>query len=441
MEGDCSPKTCDVWQPLAYELFSSAIGMAAIGVALWKHVMRYAPHAPNFSDRDRFVLSNGHACLFQYVFLHLTGYEAMTLDQLKSYHSSRVDTLCPGHPEIEIEGIEVTTGPLGQGVGNAVGMAIATKHLASTYNRPTAGFRLISNHTWCMVGDACLQEGVALEAISLAGHLKLNNLTMIYDKNQVTCDGSVDLANTEDVNLKMRATGWDVIDVLDGCFNVVGLVSAMMQAKSSRERPTFINVRTIIGLGSAMAGTSLAHGDAFGTEDIAKMKRESGFDPEAHFVIPTSVKGYFADAVQRGHQVVQEWQQQFEKYQARYPEVAGELEIRLKGELSHDWKSHIPASFPAQPIATRVSSGLAFKPVAENIASFLVGSADLSDDVELLWTGAQDFQHPGLKTDCGINGSYAGRYIRYGIREHAMVAIANGLAAYHPGLIVPVTSS
>ena len=148
-----------------------------------------------------------------------------------------------------------------------------------------------------------------------------------------------------------------------------------------------------------LSGWEVAHGDAFGTEDIAKMKRESGFDPEAHFVIPTSVKGYFADAVQRGHQVVQEWQQQFEKYQARYPEVAGQLEIRLKGELSHDWKSHIPASFPAQPIATRVSSGLAFKPVAENIASFLVGSADLSDDVELLWTGAQDFQHPGLKTD------------------------------------------
>ena len=292
-----------------------------------------------------------------------------------------------------------------------------------------------------MVGDACLQEGVALEAISLAGHPKLSNLTIISDNNQVTCDGSVDLANTENVNAKMRATGWDVIDVLDGCFDVAGLDSALMQAKSSRGRPTFINVRTIIGQGSAIAGTSLAHGDAFGPEDIAKMKRESGFDPEAHFIIPANVKGYFADAIQRGQRFVQEWHEQFEKYQARYPELARKLNIRLKGELSHDWESYIPTSFPAQLAATRVSSGLAFKPIAANIASFIVGSADLSDDVELLWTGAQDFQHPGLKTDCGISGNYAGRYIRYGIREHAMVAIANGLAAYHPGLIVPITSS
>lgn len=167
--------------------------MAAIGVALWKYVMRYAPHSPDFFNRDRFVLSNGHTCLFQYSFLHLTGYRDMTLDQLKSYHSPRYDAICPGHPEIENEGIEVTTGPLGQGVANAVGLAMATKHLGATYNRP--GFEgLVSNHTWCMIGDACLQEGVALEAISLAGHFKLNNLTIIYDNNQITCDGSVDVS-------------------------------------------------------------------------------------------------------------------------------------------------------------------------------------------------------------------------------------------------------
>lgn len=166
--------------------------MAAIGVALWKYVMRYAPHSPGFFNRDRFVLSNGHTCLFQYTFLHLAGYRDRTLDQLKSYHSPRYDSISPGHPEIEHEGIEVTTGPLGQGVANAVGLAMATKHLGATYNRP--GFEgLVSNHTWCMIGDACLQEGVALEAISLAGHFKLNNLTIIYDNNQITCDGSVDV--------------------------------------------------------------------------------------------------------------------------------------------------------------------------------------------------------------------------------------------------------
>lgn len=169
-----------------------AIGMAAIGIALWKYTMRYAPHSPDWFNRDRFVLSNGHTCLFQYCFLHLTGYKAMTFDQLKSYHSERVDAFCPGHPEIEHEGIEVTTGPLGQGVANATGLAMATKHLAATFNKP--GFDVVSNHTWCMIGDACLQEGVALEAISLAGHYKLNNLTIMYDNNQITCDGSVDVS-------------------------------------------------------------------------------------------------------------------------------------------------------------------------------------------------------------------------------------------------------
>lgn len=166
--------------------------MAALGVALWKYVMQYSPHGPDWLNRDRFVLSNGHTCLLQYAFLHLTGYKAMTMDQLKSYHSRRVDGLCPGHPEIEHEGIELTTGPLGQGVGNSVGLAIATKHLAATFNRPR--FPIFSNHTWCVVGDACLQEGVALEAISLAGHLRLDNLTIIYDNNQITCDGSVDVS-------------------------------------------------------------------------------------------------------------------------------------------------------------------------------------------------------------------------------------------------------
>lgn len=179
--------------------------MAAIGIALWKYTMRYAPHSPDWFNRDRFVLSNGHACLFQYCFLHLTGYKAMTFDQLKSYHSERVDAFCPGHPEIEHEGIEVTTGPLGQGVANATGLAMATKHLAATFNKP--GFNVVSNHTWCMIGDACLQEGVALEAISLAGHYKLNNLTIMYDNNQITCDGSVDVSVFFNTRGKKRFEG------------------------------------------------------------------------------------------------------------------------------------------------------------------------------------------------------------------------------------------
>jgi dihydroxyacetone synthase len=416
-----------------------AIGMAAIGVALWKYVMRYAPHTPEFFNRDRFVLSNGHTCLFQYVFLHLTGYKQMTLEQLKSYHSDRVDALCPGHPEIEHEGIEVTTGPLGQGVANAVGLAMATKHLAAEFNRP--GYDIINNHTWCMIGDACLQEGVALEAISFAGHLKLNNLTIIYDNNQITCDGSVDLTNTEDVNAKMRACGWEVIDVFDGCFDIEGIVSALHEARSSVGKPTFVNVRTIIGLGSAVAGDARSHGAAFGKEDVANMKRAAGFDPNTYFVIPASVRQFFEELPAKGTQLVNQWDSMVESYRQTYPDLAAQFDARRQGKLPENWSSLIPCSFPEKNTATRASSGLVFNPLAAEIKNFMVGTADLSPSVNMVWKGKEDFQHPALRTACGINGSYKGRYIHYGIREHAMAAISNGLAAFSPNTIIPVTSS
>ncbi|OMP85483.1 Dihydroxyacetone synthase [Diplodia seriata] len=416
-----------------------AIGMAAIGISLWKYVMRYAPHSPDFFNRDRFVLSNGHTCLFQYTFNHLVGYKAMTFDQLKSYHSNREDMLCPGHPEIEHEGIEVTTGPLGQGVANAVGLAMATKNLAATYNRP--GHDVVSNHTWCMIGDACLQEGVGLEAISLAGHLKLNNLTVIYDNNQITCDGSVDLTNSEDVNAKMRACGWDVIDIEDGCFDIEGIVQALEQSKKSTDKPTFINVRTIIGVGSAVAGNAVAHGAAFGKDDVANMKKVYGFNPEEHFVITDTVRDFFAECPSRGEKYVREWDEQVAKYSEAHPELASEFKARVKGELPANWKDLIPAQFPDKPTASRASSGLVFNPIAQSIKNFMVGTADLSPSVNMIWKGKEDFQHPERKTACGINGTYAGRYIHYGVREHAMCAISNGLAAYAPNTIVPVTSS
>ncbi|CAI7664760.1 unnamed protein product [Penicillium pancosmium] len=416
-----------------------AIGMAAIGVSLWKYVMRYAPHSPDYFNRDRFVLSNGHTCLFQYSFLHLTGYKAMTFDQLKSYHSDRVDALCPGHPEIEHEGVEVTTGPLGQGIANAVGMAMATKNLAATYNRP--GFDVVNNHTWCMIGDACLQEGVGLEAISLAGHFRLNNLTVIYDNNQITCDGSVDLTNTEDVNAKMRACGWDVIDVHDGCFDIEAIVRALEQARASKEKPTFINVRTVIGLDSAVAGTATAHGAAFGINNVAEMKTLYGFNPEEHFIIGDVVRQFFQDLPARGEQHVQEWNQLVNNYTAQNPELGAEFQARVRGELPADWKQHIPTSFPEKPTASRASSGLVFNPIAKECKNFMVGTADLSPSVNMIWPGKVDFQHPDLRTTCGINGNYSGRYIHYGVREHAMAAISNGLAAFAPNTIIPVTSS
>lgn len=363
----------------------------------------------------------------------------MTFDQLKSYHSDREDALCPGHPEIEHEGIEVTTGPLGQGIANAVGLAMATKNLAATYNKP--GYDVVSNHTWCMIGDACLQEGVGLEAISLAGHLKLNNLTVIYDNNQITCDGSVDLTNSEDVNAKMRACGWDVIDIIDGCFDIEGIVKALEKSKQSTDKPTFINVRTIIGVGSAVAGDAVAHGAALGKDDVANMKKIYGFNPEEHFVITDTVRQFFGECPSRGEKYVQEWNELVNKYSEAHPELSNEFKLRVKGDLPANWKDLIPTEFPQKLTASRASSGLVFNPIAQALKHFMVGTADLSPSVNMIWKGKEDFQHPETKTACGINGTYAGRYIHYGVREHAMCAISNGLAAYAPNTIVPVTSS
>lgn len=315
----------------------------------------------------------------------------MTFDQLKSYHSERVDALCPGHPEIEHEGIEVTTGPLGQGIANAVGLAMATKNLAATYNRP--GYDVVSNHTWCMVGDACLQEGVGLESISFAGHLRLNNLTVIYDNNQITCDGSVDLTNTEDVNAKMRACGWNVIDVMDGCFDIEGIVRALEQARASQDRPTFINVRTVIGLDSHVAGNAIAHGAAFGTKGVADMKTLYGFNPDEHFVISEAVRRFFQDIPARGEQWVQEWNQLVADYTTEHPELGVEFKARMKGDLPACWQQNIPTSFPETPTATRASSGLVFNPIAKEVKNFVVGTADLSPSVNMTWPGKVDFQN------------------------------------------------
>ena len=365
----------------------------------------------------------------------------MTLEQLKSYHSSRTDSICPGHPEIEHEGIEVTTGPLGQGLANAVGLAIATKHLGATYNRPN--YPIVDNTTWCMIGDACLQEGVALESISLAGHWRLNNLVVIYDNNQITCDGSVDLCNNEDVNTKMLACGWNVIDVDDGNYDIEGIVRALITAKNSKEKPTFINVRTVIGIGSKVAGDAKSHGAALGAEDVANIKRMNGMDETKHFHVSDEVYGFFREAKPRGRQLEASWNNLVDAYGREYPELHEEFQLRVAGEFTNDWAKYIPAKadLPTSPTASRKSSGLVCNPLAQNLKNFMVGTADLSPSVNMIWKGKVDFQHPDLKTSCGINGDYSGRYIHWGIREHAMASISNGLAAFNKGTIVPVTSS
>jgi len=383
----------------------------------------------------------GHTCLFQYTFLHLVGYKNMTFEQLKSYHSARTDSICPGHPEIEHEGIEVTTGPLGQGIANAVGLAMATKHLAATYNRPN--YPVVDNMTWCMIGDACLQEGVALEAISLAGHWKLNNLVVIYDNNQITCDGSVDLCNNEDVNVKMVASGWSVIDVEDGNWDIEGIVRALIAARSSKDKPTFINIRTVIGIGSKAAGNATTHGAALGAEDVANIKRSFGMDESKHFQVSDEVYEFFRDSKTRGRKVESDWNYLLNSYAKAHPELYEEFALRMAGKLTDDWTKFVPAKgdLPTSPTPSRKSSGLVCNPLAQNIKNFMVGTADLSPSVNMIWKGKVDFQHPDLKTSCGINGDYSGRYIHWGIREHAMASISNGLAAFNKGTIIPVTSS
>lgn len=364
----------------------------------------------------------------------------MTWEQLLSYHSERPDSLCPGHPEIEHEGIELTTGPLGQGIANAVGLAMATKHLAATFNRP--GYDVVNNQTWCMVGDACLQEGVGCEAFSYAGHLKLNNLTVIYDNNQISCDGSVDMTNTEDVNKKMEACGWEVIDVEDGVNDVEAIVSALERGRDpNRQKPLFINIRTIIGVGSAVAGKAVAHGVPLGKDNIAEMKKAYGWDVDKTFHIPDKVKDFYADIPTRGEGHVKQWNELLNAYTKAHPALAKTLKSRMAGELPANWSDMIPKTFPDENTPSRKSNNLAIAPLLASCPSFMVGTADLTPSVNLTWPSYETFNPPDLTPISGPKGSYSGRYIHFGIREHVMAAIANGLAAYNPGTIIPITSS
>jgi dihydroxyacetone synthase len=360
------------------------------------NLFSYRKSKPKILVSDQ-ALFSGHTCLFQYTFMHLVGYKNMTMQQLRSYHSDRTDSICPGHPEIEHEGIEVTTGPLGQGIANAVGLAMATKHLGATYNKP--GYPVVNNTTWCMIGDACLQEGVALESIQLAGHWKLNNLVVIYDNNQVTCDGSVDLCNSEDVNTKMQACGWKVIDVADGNYDVEAIVAALVEAKASKDKPVFVNIRTVIGLGSKVEGDAKAHGASFGPEDVANIKRNFGLDPEKHFEVPDEIYDFFLEVKSRGRQVEKAWKDLVEEYSQEYPELHAEFDRRTKGEMTEDWSKLIPAKedFPTTPTASRKSAGFVCNPLAARLQNMMVGTADLSPSVNMSWKGKVDFQNVSTK--------------------------------------------
>ncbi|KAF5008861.1 hypothetical protein FDECE_4885 [Fusarium decemcellulare] len=412
----------------------SAIGMAAIGVALWKYAMRYNPNDPAWFDRDRFVLSNGHASTFLYAMNHLVGYDAWTMSELKGYGSAKMNghhTLCHAHPEIQTPAVEVTTGPLGQGIANAVGLAIASKNLAANFNKDDTN--IINSRIWCTTGDGCLMEGVAMEAISLAGSLGLDNLTLIYDNNAVTCDGPLDWINTEDTNAKMRAQGWQVIDVMDGNVNVQDILAVLRLSTTYKGKPVFINVRTTIGVDTAVAGTYKAHHGAIDKDSLSRWKSKIGLSPESsHTILPESL-AFFRERKDHGARLQSEWEAQLERYCHQYPEDGKSLKSRLSSSTDHGVKllSELDSK-QFQGNATRQSNGAILELLWQAVPSICGGGADLVNSNQIKYADIDVF-HPTV--------GYKGRYLRNGIREHAMTAIANGLAAYHPRAFLPITAT
>ncbi|KAF9040280.1 transketolase [Hymenopellis radicata] len=413
----------------------TVMGAAAIGVALWRFAMRYNPKNPEWFNRDRFVLSAGHACLLQYIHFHFTGYDVWTLDQLRTYHNPNFG-IAAGHPEIEFPGVEVTTGPLGQGIANAVGLAIASKNLAANYNKP--GLDIIDNKIWCFTGDGCLQEGVGQEALSIAGHLRLDNLIVIYDDNQITVDGNIANCFTDDTSAKMAANGFHVIEVQDGTNDLPAIIAALDAAKAVTGKPVFVHIRTVIGFGSRRANTGAVHGAALGAEDVEYVKGVFGMDAKAKWQIPEEVYEYFRPVIERGHDDEAAWNALYAKYANAHPEEYADLQQRLTGRLPEEWRTFLPpkSKLPTAAQPTRKSSGIALAALVPKYKHFIAGSADLLESTFVNFPGQVEFQAP----ETGL-GDYSGRQIRYGIREFSMIGLANGMSAYQNGMFIPICST
>jgi transketolase len=391
------------------------VGMAPTAYTLWTKVMAHNPADPQWLNRDRFVLSAGHGSTLLYSMLHLCGYD-MSLEDLKGFRQWGTKT--PGHPEYSKSlGIEVTTGPLGQGVSNAVGMGMAQKYLASRFNRE--GFPIFDYRAYAICGDGCLQEGVTSEACSLAGHLGLDNVVVIYDDNSITIDGNTELSFTEDVKARFLAYHWNVIEVPGEGVDLAAIEAAIIQAKNTQGKPTLIKLQTVIGYGApTKQGTHGAHGAPFGDDEIKAMKENFGWDGDKTFVVPEEVKTEYAKVVTKGKAAQAAWEKMFAEYQIKYPELAKELEDALAGKLPVDLDDFIPVFASDAAMATRQASGKTLAAVMPQLPLVLGGSADLTPSNNTGFTGAEDFQkdHPG------------GRYIRFGVREHAMGAILNGIS-------------
>jgi len=407
------------------------MALAPIGYLLFNEQMNYDPTHPRWLGRDRFVLSAGHASMLIYSLLHLSGVKklgadcepteqpAVTLDDIKNFR--QLGSPCAGHPEYgHVSGVELTTGPLGQGVATSVGIAIAEKWFAARYNKPN--FDLFHNNVYAVCGDGDLMEGIASEAASLAGHLKLSNLCWIYDDNGITIEGDTSLAFTENVQKRFESYGWNVLNV-DDVNDLPALRKALKTFEQTSDRPTLIIVKSVIAFGAPkLAGSHKAHGAPLGAEEIKAAKIAYGLNPDENFAVTESVYQTFKNGVfNKGVQAFADWKALFEKYKSEYPELGAELLAICKEKLPDGWDKGIE-TFPADAkgMASRVSSGKVLNQIAEHFAWFLGGSADLapSNNTELKFAGAGDFS----------DKNYAGRNFHFGIREHAMAAIANGLS-------------
>jgi transketolase len=407
------------------------LGAAPMAYALWTRQLKHNPANPHWPDRDRFVLSAGHGSALLYSLLFATGYD-LTLDDLQ--HFRQWGSRAPGHPEYgHTPGVEITTGPLGQGLANAVGMAIGEAHLAARYNRD--GHSVIDHRTWAIVSDGDLMEGVASEAASLAGHLKLGKLICLYDDNYVTLAGGTDITFSEDRAKRFEAYGWQTIQVADGN-DLAAIDAALLEARADTTRPTLILVRTHIGYGSPEQDTFKAHGSPLGVEDVRKTKEKLGWPVEPDFLLPPPALAHFREALDRGVEAERAWNSRMDVYTKAFPELAAELQGRLEGELPAGWDADIPV-FPADPkgLATRVAGGKVMNAIAPKLPALGGGSADLDPSTHTALKDLGDFNPPLApgEDNQGSDGggwSHAGRNLHFGVREHAMGAIVNGLAVH-----------
>ena len=399
------------------------MGTAPMAYALWDKVLRHNPKNPKWFNRDRFVLSAGHGCMLLYALLHLTGYDSVTIEDIKQFRQWGSRT--PGHPEtFETAGVEVTTGPLGQGISNAVGLALAEAHLAAKFNKPDC--KVVDHYTYVIMGDGCHQEGVSGEAASLAGHLGLGKLIALYDDNHITIDGNTNVSFTEDVLKRYEAYGWHTIHVPDGNTNVDAIAKAIAEAKAVTDRPSMIKVTTTIGYGSPnKANTAGVHGAALGAEEAALTRKALDWN-YGDFEVPAEAYDQWRQAIERGATAEAEWNGVLESYRAAYPAEAAEFERRLRGELPQGWDAKLPSFSPEDKgLATRQHSYNALNAFGPSLPELIGGSADLTHSNLTDIKGEKSFQ----------KGAEANRYLHFGVREHAMAAILNGISYHGSGLI------